>query len=435
MNPRVMVVDDEPAARLAFRAYLDRTGFEVVEADSLARARQALLHASLDVVLLDVRLPDGNGIDWIGELREVHPGLVVVVVTGHGDVPIAVEAMRRGADQFVTKPVNMAELEAFVRAALERRPAGPRRSASARRGAPPRPSLFFGDSAAAQRLRDLAALAARNDSPVLLQGETGSGKSLLARWIHDHGARAARPFVELSCGILTGELLASELFGHARGAFTSALTDKQGLLDVADGGTLFLDEVSEMGPATQAQFLKVLEEKRYRRLGEVTERKSEFRLVCATNRNLRHETEAGRFRPDLYFRLNVFPIDVPPLRTRPDDLPGFVSHLLATLGAGQSVQPEAVDVLQRYAWPGNVRELRNALERALLLARGDALAPEHFRRLDAFGLRPPEVLKQEREWLLRSAIRNSRGNVAAAAQALGVSRATMYRRLQRLRET
>jgi DNA-binding NtrC family response regulator len=358
-------------------------------------------------------------------------------------VPIAVEAMRRGADQFMTKPVNIGELEAFLRKTLE--DDGPRhglpgkaarRGTAPRRAAPARPSLFFGDSTAGQRLRELGSLAARNDSPALLQGETGSGKSLLARWIHDHGARASRPFVELSCAALSGELLASELFGHARGAFTSALSDKEGLLDVADGGTLFLDEVSEMEPATQARFLKVLEEKRYRRLGEVVERRSEFRLICATNRNLRHETEAGRFRADLFFRLNVFPIDVPALRTRPEDLAALVQHLLATLGAADTpVSPAAVEALQRHSWPGNVRELRNALERAVLLARGDALAPEHFRRLDALGVRPPEMLMQEREWLLRSAIRNSRGNVTAAAQALGVSRATMYRRLQRLRET
>jgi DNA-binding NtrC family response regulator len=381
-----------------------------------------------------MRLPDGNGLDWIAELRDVHPGLVIVVVTGHGDVPLAVEAMRRGADEFVTKPVNMAELEAFLRNSLEGRL--PRRSTAPRRAAQQRPSLFFGNSSAALRLRELGALAAQNESPALLQGETGSGKSLLARWIHDHGARASRPFVELSCAVLSGDLLASELFGHARGAFTSALSDKQGLLDVADGGTLFLDEVSEMEPAIQAQFLKVLEEKRYRRLGEVSQRTSEFRLICATNRNLRHETESGRFRTDLYFRVNVFPVDVPPLRTRPEDLPGFVGHLLATLGAaGSDVLPEALEALQRYEWPGNVRELRNALERALLLARGEALGPEHFRRLDVFGPRTAEVLKQEREWLVRSAIRNNQGNVAAAAQALGVSRATMYRRLQRLRET
>jgi DNA-binding NtrC family response regulator len=434
MSARVLVVDDEPAIRAGFQAYLGRAGFEVVEADGLARARQALLHSGLDAVLLDVRLPDGSGLDWIGELRDVCPGLVIIVMTGHGDVPLAVEAMRRGADQFVTKPVNMAEIDAFLRGALEGRPV--RRSAAPRRMPHQRPPLFFGDSAAAQRLRELGALAAQNDSPVLLQGETGSGKSLLARWIHEHSARASRPFVELSCAVLSGELLASEMFGHARGAFTSALADKQGLLDVADGGTLFLDEVSEMELAIQAQFLKVLEEKRYRRLGEVAERKSEFRLICATNRNLRHETESARFRTDLFFRVNVFPIDVPPLRTRPEDVAGFVDHLLASLGAGPTVVlPEAVETLQQYAWPGNVRELRNALERALLLARGDALAPEHFRRLEAFGTRPPEVLKQEREWLLRSAIRNSHGNVAAAAQALGVSRATLYRRLQRLRET
>ena len=431
MKPRILILDDEAAVRTSFSFYLTRRGFAVAEAGTLADARQAMMAQSVDGLLLDVSLPDGNGLDWIREVREARPGTAIVVMSGIGDVPMAVQAMREGADHFVTKPVNMADLEVFLRKSLEL--GGLRRGSRAVQRQARKAAPFFGESPAARALDEQARLALQHDAPVLLQGETGTGKGVLARWIHEHGTRDGMPFVEVSCAGLPRDLLASELFGHARGAFTSAIADKDGLLDVADGGTLFLDEIGELDLTLQAQFLKVLEEKRYRRLGDVAERRSEFRLICATNRNLRQETEAGRFRRDLFFRVDVFPVDVPPLRTRLEDLQGLVDHLLTGLGAsGTHVAPDAILTLARHPWLGNVRELRNALERALLVSRGAPLQPSHFAWLEMVRT-SADPQAEEQESRIREAIRDNGGNVALAAQALGMSRATLYRRLQRLR--
>jgi DNA-binding NtrC family response regulator len=269
----------------------------------------------------------------------------------------------------------------------------------------------------------------------LLEGETGSGKGVLARWIHERSSRQSMPFVELSCAGLRGELLSSELFGHTRGAFTSAVADRQGLIEVADGGTLFLDEIGELDPSVQPQFLKVLEEKRYRRLGDVRERRSEFRLICASNRDLDAEIEAGRFRADLHFRINVFPVSLPPLRERHEDIPALVAHILARLGAHNAVlTPAAMKRLKEHSWPGNVRELKNAIERALLVARGASLEPEHFTWLEGVSLEPqaatPESSEADR---IRQALDAHDGRVEEAAKALGMSRATLYRRLKKAR--
>jgi DNA-binding NtrC family response regulator len=286
-------------------------------------------------------------------------------------------------------------------------------------------------------LLDLATLAAENESPILLQGETGVGKGVLARWIHDRSPREAMPFVELSCAGLRGELIASELFGNARGAFTSAVADRQGLLDIADGGTLFLDEIGELDPGVQSQFLSVLESKRYRRLGDVRERRSAFRLICATNRDLAAEVIQGRFRADLHFRIDVFPLTIPALRERSEDVPGLVTTILDSLGSSEvGVSPEAMAVLRQHPWPGNVRELKNALERALLLSRRTSLKPEHFSWLRPAPL--PEFLdagaRADAEFdRIQAALREHGGNVERAASALGLSRATLYRRLQKAR--
>jgi transcriptional regulator with PAS, ATPase and Fis domain len=271
---------------------------------------------------------------------------------------------------------------------------------------------------------------------VLLQGETGTGKGVLARWLHEHGAREGMPFVEISCAGLPRDLLASELFGHTRGAFTSAVADKEGLLDVADGGTLFLDEIGELDAAMQSQFLTVLEGKRYRRLGEVRERRSEFRLVCASSRVLTDEVASGRFRPDLYFRINVLPITVPALRDRAADMPRLVTHLLDGLGAGDvEVSPDVLGFLQAYPWPGNIRELRHALERALMLAGQERLESAHFAWLEAAPRpRPAHPSTQADLTRFEQAVRDHGGSVEDAARALGLSRATLYRRLKVARD-
>jgi transcriptional regulator with PAS, ATPase and Fis domain len=292
-----------------------------------------------------------------------------------------------------------------------------------------------------KKILHLASLGAESDSPILLLGETGTGKGVLARWMHDRSPRAASLFVEINCTSLKGDLLISELFGHAKGAFTSSVSDKQGLIEVADQGTLFLDEIGDMEAAIQSQFLKVIEEKQFRRLGEVKQRSSNFRLICATNRNLIEETEKGRFRKDLYFRIAVFPISLPPLRERIEDLPGWILYFLSRMGKKQTDPPrEVFDLLEHYAWPGNIRELRNVLERALLISRGKPLGTEHFPGLvsqphePASGGSSAMDLESMEEMHIRAVLERFSGDTKKAAEALGISRASLYRKLEKYRE-
>src|SRR5512137_254348 len=374
----ILMVDDEPAVLFGYARYFAKAGYETADAGTLAEARRSVTARRFDAVLLDLNLPDGNGLEWIRSLREEQPEIAIIVITGQGDVPTAVEAMRLGADNFLVKPVDMEGLLAYLRKSLELS-ALRRSDRLTQRLKKQDEDPCFGTSTAMQKVREAIALMAENDSPVLLMGETGTGKGVCARWIHRNSGRKAGPLLDLNCSTLQGDLLASELFGHAKGAFTSAHQSKQGLIEVADGGTLFLDEIGDMDLPVQAQLLKVIEEKTYRRLGETNNRQSDFRLICATNRDLGEEVKKGRFRSDLYFRINLFPIHLPPLRERPGDIPELAAHFLARPGYAPEAVPAAVmDLLRSYAWPGNVRELRNVIERAVLLARGGALAPEHF---------------------------------------------------------
>jgi DNA-binding NtrC family response regulator len=343
--------------------------------------------------------------------------------------------MRRGADNFLTKPVNMQDLDIFLRKSLELGTLRRKNLTSQR--LEKKDQIYFGESPAMKKVMNLAALAAKNHSPIILLGETGTGKGILARWLHENSLCSSAPFVEVNCSNLRGDLLASELFGHARGAFTTAVQDKQGLIEVADGGTLFLDEISDMDIGVQAQFLKVIEEKQYRRVGEVKVRRSEFRLICATNRDLMEETHHGRFRKDLYFRINVLPIVIPSLRERREDLPGLVLHLLRNLGAPNvKISSEAMQLLKAYPWPGNIRELRNVLERGLLLAYGQSLTPEHFSSLESQSVfmshdKDMNNLENIEEAHIREAVRRFSGDTRKAAESLGISRATLYRKLKK----
>lgn len=346
---------------------------------------------------------------------------------------------------------ELEELSEKLRAAEERQEAallanldlgGPRQALPAAKGEP-----FFGTSAVMQKLRKIAELAAEHDEAVLFDGETGTGKGVLAKWIHERSRRAKKPMVSLNCSALRGDLLASELFGHVKGAFTSAAQDRKGLIEEADGGTLFLDEIGEMDPAVQAQFLKVLEEKTFRRVGETKTRSSDFRLVCATNRNLAAEADAGRFRRDLFFRINVFPIHIPALRDRLEDFPGLTAALLHSYEAAKHCRlaPETVAFLQEYHWPGNVRELNNVLIRAVLLARQGAVLPQHFPGLDEAPAQAeplitvgapaklgtaPEFANEEEEII--ALLRRFRGNRIKTAAAMGISRATLYRKMRKM---
>lgn len=439
MKPGLLVVDDEESALFGFTRYLTRAGYFVNAASCLAEGRDIIASRRLDAVILDLFLPDGNGLDWIDDLRASCPDMAIIVITGSGDIPLAVEAMRRGADNFLTKPVDMSELDVFLRKSLEL--SGLRRKNSTERRLSKKKHCHFGVSPAIKEVMDLALLAAENESAVMLQGESGAGKGVLARWIYEKSTRKSGPFVEINCSSLRGELLASELFGHVRGAFTSAVQDRQGLIEVADGGTLFLDEIGDMDFGVQSQFLKVIEEKCYRRLGEVRLRNSDFRLICATNKDLGEEINSGRFRRDLYFRINLFPISIPPLRSRKEDIPELAKHILAACGAsGADISDASMVLLKNYSWPGNVRELKNVLERALLLSRGlGRLMPEHFPGLggnDEISTGPPAVSgldSIERDYI-KSVVDRLEGNVGLAARELGISRATLYRKLRKKKD-
>ena len=435
MKTNILLVDDEPATQFGFTRYLTKAGYDIRCVSTLAEARDEISNKRYDAILLDMNLPDGNGIDWVSELRQTQPTLAVVVITGHGDIPVAVEAMRRGADQFLTKPVNMKDLEVYLRKGLELQTL--RRGQIARHRLAKTREPYFGHSAPVKKMLDLATAASKNNSPVLLFGETGAGKGVLARWIYEQGVREQAPYVEVNCSSLRGELLASELFGHAKGAFTSAVDDKQGLIDVADGGVLFLDEIGDMDITVQAQFLKVIEEKHYRRVGEVKTRASDFRLICATNHDLETQSREGKFRRELYYRINMFPIEVPALREIREDIPGLVRYLLKTIASHDvEVSPEVMNLLVGYGWPGNVRELRNVLERALLLARGSPLALSHFPGIGLnAGYMPPDSLNlaRQEEIRIRAAMQKFDGDTKKAAAALGISRATIYRRLKEMK--
>jgi DNA-binding NtrC family response regulator len=440
MKSMILLVDDEPAILFGYGRYFAKAGYETAEASTLADARKAFQSRRFDAVLLDMNLPDGNGLDWIRSLREEYPDTAVIVITGQGDVPTAVEAMRLGADNFLVKPVDMDGLHVFLRKSLElsalRRSDRLTQRMKKEDGEP-----CFGTSAAMQKVKDAVALMAENDSPVLLQGETGTGKGICARWVHGHSQRRTGPLLDLNCSTLQGDLLASELFGHAKGAFTSAHQSKQGLIEVADGGTLFLDEIGDMDLPVQAQLLKVIEEKTYRRLGETHNRQSDFRLICATNRDLSDEVKKGRFRSDLFFRINLFPIVLPPLRERPEDIAELLRCFLSKAGRAETKVPDDVmDLLRSYSWPGNVRELKNVIERAILLARGGALNREHFPGLGAGmqdsggALKRPKGLKDLEKEYLQTLIAESGGDMKKVADALEISRATLYRKLKELRE-
>ena len=439
MKPIVLIVDDNEAILRLFRRHLSIEGYEVQTASTLAEAREAIAERRFDAVLLDLNLPDGSGLDWVTELRQSDPATAIVVITGHGDIPLVVEAMRRGADNFLAKPVDMAALTVFLNKGLEI--GTMRRRQFSRRRTLKLLEPYFGEAPSMMQVLDLATSASRSDSTVLIWGETGVGKGVLARWIQEHSARATAPFVEVNCSSLRGEMLSSELFGHARGAFTSAVEDKQGLIEIADGGTLFLDEIGDMDINVQAQFLKVIEEKRFRRLGEVRIRTSEFRLICATNQNLEERVEEGLFRRDLFYRINVLPITIPPLRTVTENIPGLVTNLLRFITSRDiPVDKGVFDLFAKYPWPGNIRELRNVLERGLCISP-DHLKPDHFRWLVDSQPRPRKESTRETLNLaeteaarIREAMTRFHGDVKKVCEALGISRATLYRRLAEMKK-
>ncbi len=439
MKPNVLLIEDNAATRFGFARYFSKEGYEIFEASNLAEAAATLAARRFDIMVLDINLPDGNGIDFIGTARASDPLIPIIVITGEGDIPLAVEAMQRGADNFLTKPVDNAALAVFMRKTLEIGVL--KKQQSARKRLEKKDDFFIGDNSAMQEIHALALAAAAGDMPVLITGETGTGKGMLARWIHQQGSRASYECVELNCSGLRGEMLSREIFGNARGAFTSADQDRKGLLDIADRGTLFLDEIGDMSIDVQAQFLKVLEDKSYRRLGDVKLLRSNFRLICATHHELDSLVRSGQFRQDLMYRVNMLTIHLPPLRKRMNDLPALVAYLLRELGTSAEVlSDEVMNILLSYPWPGNIRELKNVLERALILTpHGSTFRQSHFSSLTENRLQQSapnrNTVQEVEKHHIKSVLDQMEGDIEKTAKSLNISRATLYRRLKQFNKT
>ena len=439
-TPRILIVDDEEATLFGYTRYLSKSGYSIETANCLRDAKALIASEHFDAILLDLKLPDGNGIEWISELHGSHENLAIIVITGISDIPTAVKAMKHGAYNFLAKPVNMDDLAISLKKSLEVEELR-KRDSIYQRLAPQKTEPFFGNSAPIEKVMQYANVAAMNNTVVLLHGETGTGKGVLARWIHDHSARKNEAFVEVNCSSLKGELLRSELFGHAKGAFTSAIRDRPGLIEVVDGGTLFLDEIGDMDLEVQAQLLKTIEEKSYRRIGENKVRTSDFRLICATNRNLTEASGNGSFRKDLYYRICIFPISLPPLRERKSDLEGMIKHILTSYSYDKyPISEQVLEILIDYPWPGNIRELRNMLERGLLLAQGEPLAVSHFPGLEKNPL--PESTETAETWNLEEveknhiiqALKHFGGDKYETSNALGISLSSLYRKLDKIQQ-
>ena len=440
---RVLVVDDEEGIRTFLSESLERDGHDVVQAADGAEALRAAREEPFDVVLTDLHMPKVDGMTVVRTLRTEQPDVEVVVVTAFGDVTSAVEAMKLGAYDFLEKPVSgPAAVRELVAGALARRS---QIASSRRTGNASAHSLSFGAPSMAPVI-DALGKVAKTTATVLLLGESGSGKEVAARAIHTMSPRAAHPFVAINCAVLTENLLESELFGHEKGAFTGAHTQRRGRIELADGGTFFLDEVGELHPGLQAKLLRVLEERQFERLGGSRPLRVDVRWIAATHRDLKAMVRAGTFRDDLYHRLAVFPVRMPPLRERREDIVPLAETLLAQLAAqaGRTPAPRLDEAANRRLtaapWPGNVRELRNALERAIILSDGGELRPEHLAiDADVFDEAPAgdrvSLSEGSLEELEKRAIERSLagvgGNRRAAAEQLGIGLRTLYEKLKR----
>ena len=438
---KVLVVDDEPGVRFGIRDFLEQQGYEIEEAQSCEDAQNLFRTSRPDIVIADYMMPDGTALDLLPRLKEIDPDTPLLVLTAHGSIDLAVRAIKEGAEQFLTKPLELPALQVILQRLLQKQRNHHKQLASKTRQVRQAIDPFIGTSPAIRALADQARKILSSESPILIRGETGSGKGVLARWLHENSPRADEAFVDLNCAGLSRELLETELFGHEKGAFTSATASKQGLFEVAHRGTIFLDEVGDVDLQIQPKLLKVLEEKRFRRVGDVRDRQVDVRLIAATHQDLGQFVREKKFRDDLYFRISTIPLSFPALRERIEDIPTVAQYLLdkvsVDLGRGELILDEdCIRALQAYSWPGNIRELRNVIERAVLLSdqRCITIKDLHFDGHGSIGaplldtrLTLLELEKQHIERVLQE----EHGKVEKAAKRLGIPRSSLYQKIKK----
>jgi two-component system, NtrC family, nitrogen regulation response regulator NtrX len=443
--PSILIVDDEPGVRSALTGVLKDEGYDVDAVESGEACLELLGGQVFDVVVLDVWLPGMDGLATLARMRERQIDTQVVIISGHGNIESAVRAIKMGAFDFVKKPLSLEKTVLVVRNALRQRRLEAENQAL--RAKVDAQHTLVGDSYAIEQLREQIAMAAPTNGRVLIMGENGTGKELVARNIHAMSRRRTAPFVEVNCAAIPEELIESELFGHVRGAFTGAVADRRGKFEAAHGGTIFLDEIGDMSLKTQAKVLRVLQEQVMEAVGGSTRIRVDARVLAATNKDLPSEIRGGRFREDLYFRLNVIPIYVAPLRERQEDIPLLADHFMAQMAReygrrAKVFERDAVTLFQQYSWPGNVRELRNVVERLMIMVPGDRISSRDLAFLDQ-GIAPAagpaktaplaplhDARDQfERDYILR-ALAQQHGNISRTAEVLGVERSNLYRKMR-----
>jgi two-component system response regulator HydG len=443
---KILVVDDEESHRIMLRAVLQEEGYDVTEAADGPEGIQAVEEGPFDVILLDIRMPTMDGIEALTEIRKISPFTPVLMMTAYASVKTAVEALRAGAFDYLTKPLDIEELKILVEKALEHDHLREENlTLKERLGDRFDFSKIIGKSSKMKELFELLSQVAPTDATVLILGESGTGKELVANAIHHNSPRSGAPFIKVACAALPETLLESELFGHERGAFTGAVARREGRFQAAHGGSMFLDEVGEMSAATQAKLLRVLQEKEFEPLGSSRTIKVDVRVIAATNKDLAGEVREGRFREDLYYRLNVVPVLLPPLRERKEDIPALALHFFSIYREKnrkelKEISGKALDLFIRYDWPGNIRELENCIERSVIMARGEIVAPADL---------PPQIqaLAQEKQdqnisfpvgislaevekALILKTLEDTGGNRSRAAEILGINRRTLQIKLK-----
>ena len=438
---KILLIDDDRMIRVTIREFLTINGFDILEAPDCATAKSLFIEYNPDIVISDYVLPDGNALELLLELREYDPFIPVIILTGHGSIELAVRAIKEGANHFITKPVELDALLVITTRLLEQQRVEKQQKIKNEYHSKNKVDPFVGQSKVIKSLQEHCRKTAEVDFPVLLQGETGSGKSLIARWIHEHSPRANELFVDLNCSNLSETFLDSELFGHDKGAFTGAIKQKPGLLEIANNGTVFLDEIGDMSLTIQPKLLKFLEEKKFRRLGDIRDKHTDVRLIAATHQDLKKLVNQGKFRADLYFRISTLPISIPPLRERKTDIPVLAESIIKRIANDLGQKPrrlsqKAVEGIQSYGWPGNIRELRNVLEHSVLLcdqAEIDLtnLRLENVKANDQFFNSVSCSLHELELNYIKTLLLSHKGSVSKVAKILKIPRSSLYQKIKR----